>query len=501
MPSNVTVSPSIHSSLPREKVALLRNVTVLASLDEDSLGCLSSATEIRLLPGEILVQQGEAKRAYLLVLAGSLRMSSSLNGASDRVVHVMPEGTAFGEVTLLANIPSPVMVCAETACECLELNEEQFWILMTRHTEVRKAILSDLETRLARLQAGTSQQGKMVSLGTLAAGLMHELNNPCAAAGRASAQLHMNLMRMHELTKTFSEGETSAEQKQCIAAFQERALRQSSQYPVNSIERGDEEEALASWMESAGIAEAWKLAPTLVSSGTKPSDLDAVRNTFGQVLFPNVLSWLGAVMSCTHLVGVIDESVSRVTKLVEAVKTYAYEGRGVNCTIDINNSIDATISILNHKMRHKQITVEKEFASGLVKLETDCEGINQIWTNLLDNAIYAAPHSGKITIRTWAERVSNVQSEICVLIRDNGAGIPSQIQSRIFDPFYTTKPVGEGPGLGLGIVLRIVEQCGGTLRFDSAPGGTDFLIRLPAARELNARSDEAARTLSADIVQ
>jgi signal transduction histidine kinase len=180
------------------------------------------------------------------------------------------------------------------------------------------------------------------------------------------------------------------------------------------------------------------------------------------------------------LVGMIEESIGRITELVHAVKSYAYEGKGARQSINVNDSIHATLVILGHKMREKEIVVEREFDDSLPALQTEQSGLNQVWTNILDNAIDAVGPHGVIHIKTWPDHRASPQ--IIISISDNGPGIPLDVQPRIFDPFYTTKEVGVGTGLGLGIVARIVEQFGGTIRFSSEPGRTEFLITLPVSR-------------------
>jgi signal transduction histidine kinase len=193
------------------------------------------------------------------------------------------------------------------------------------------------------------------------------------------------------------------------------------------------------------------------------------------------------MVSSMQLVGTIEESIGRVTDLVHAVKSYAYEGKGQKQTIDVNDSIHATLVILAHKLREKEITVEKNFAPDLPLLHSECSGLNQIWTNLLDNSIDAVPQHGIVRVRTWPEKATDSQNKVhidlCVSVSDNGSGIPLESQPQIFDPFYTTKPVGVGTGIGLGIVQRIVEQYGGTIRFSSEPGNTEFVVRIPSDRE------------------
>jgi signal transduction histidine kinase len=270
--------------------------------------------------------------------------------------------------------------------------------------------------------------------------------------------------------------------------LQKQALAAKQPLRMNSLEQSDAEEALAEWMEAANVENAWKLAPTLVSMGMNAQELEHVREDFGPML-PVALSWVEAMVSSMQLVGTIEESIGRVTDLIKAVKSYAYEGKGQKQSIDINDSIHATLVILGHKFREKEIVVEKNFAPDLPPLHSECTGLNQIWTNLLDNAIDAVSQHGQIRVRTWAEKKpgspDDSHIDLCISVSDNGVGIPLESQPLIFDPFYTTKPVGVGTGIGLGIVQRIVEQYGGVIRFTSEPGNTEFVVRIPSDREIS----------------
>jgi signal transduction histidine kinase len=227
----------------------------------------------------------------------------------------------------------------------------------------------------------------------------------------------------------------------------------------------------------------------LVAIGIGSGDLECAREEFPGAVFSDALNWLEALVSSMQLVGTIEESIGRVSDLVKAVKSYAYEGKGQRQSVDINESIHATLVILAHKMREKEIAVEKNFAAGMAPLECECSGLNQIWTNILDNAIDAVPQKGHIRVRTWEEETPGSPPDakprhyLCIAIADDGAGIPLDSQPQIFDPFYTTKPVGVGTGLGLGIVQRIVEQYRGSITFSSEPGNTEFRIRLPRERD------------------
>jgi signal transduction histidine kinase len=462
-----------------ETIALLRKVVILESLDDQTIHCLDGATEMHVPAGEVLLKQGEISNEFYLLLDGAITISYSVPDKPEQVAYVLPPGASFGEVPLLATIPAPANMRASAPSHVMRLSEEQFWQLMTECPEVRRAILKNMAMRLAKVQTTTFLQEKMASLGTMAAGLMHELNNPGAAARRASTQLRENLMRMHKLSAKWARAELTPEQKECIYDLQDQALGARPLVGLSALDQADAEEELADWMDAAGVEDAWKIAPTFVSIGLGLDVFRCAKDTFDGPYFSDAVNWLEALVSSMQLVGTIEESIGRVTELVAAVKSYAYEGRGgMKQDLDINRSIIATLVVLGHKLREKQIVLSKELSPGLPMLHSDCTGLNQIWTNLIDNAIDASPQGGTITLKTWVEG-TGADSAIYILVKDTGGGIPLDIQQRIFDPFYTTKPVGVGTGLGLGIVYRIVEQFGGTIRFTSAPGDTEFVVRLP----------------------
>jgi len=474
--------------LSAEMLARLRAVPILASLPEGELECMWEGREVLVPEGEFVARQGEIVRFFWILLSGEMRIYHTYPDGREETIGLMPEGSAFGELPLLANIPNGANARATKPSDLLQFDEQQFWNLMTICPGVRKAILGNMAYRFQKYQSMVVQQEKMASLGTLAAGLMHELNNPGAAAVRAAAQLRENLMRMHKLTAKFSKTHMSDQQKECMFELQDYALAKRDPVRMNSLEQSDAEEALAEWMESAKVEDAWKLAPTLVGIGIKSQDLACAQSEFSGPLFSDTLNWLEALVSSMQLVATIEESIGRVSDLVKAVKSYAYEGKGQRQSVDINESIHATVVILLHKMREKQIVLEKTFAPGLPPLQSECSGLNKIWTNILDNAIDAVGQNGHIRIRTWQEETAadgkgaKARHYLCISIADDGAGIPLESQQHIFDPFYTTKPVGVGTGLGLGIVHRIVEQYGGTITFSSEPGNTEFRVRLPQER-------------------
>ena len=479
------LTEAVATGMTEDLMTELRSVPILSSLKDEELRCLGGLKVVKMHAGDFVIRQGESQRYFWILLEGELRLTQNLSSGREITHHVYTAGATFGELSLLANIPPTNNIRADGPARLLQLNEDGFWELMTSCPDVRKAILQNMAFRFQKMQSMTLQQEKMASLGTLAAGLMHELNNPGAAARRAASQLRENLLRLHELSTKFSERKLSGDQKQCMHDLQKLALSNNAPPRLNSIEQSDAEEALAEWMSEARVADAWKLAPTLVGIGFGPEHLSCARAELDPESFEDALRWLDALVSSFQLVTTIEESIGRVTDLVHAVKSYAYEGKGQRMTMDVNESIHATLVILGHKIRGKQIVLEKNLSADLPLLQSECSGLNQIWTNLLDNAIDAVPDGGRIRVETWSERDGKQPAgtpELCIRISDNGAGIPIESQKLVFDPFYTTKEVGVGTGLGLGIVQRIVEQYGGNIRFSSIPGETQFLVRIPANR-------------------
>ncbi len=461
-----------------EMLEQLRRLPAFATLTQQQMHCFADADQLLLMPGDFALRQGEHGKYFWILLNGSLRAYQAQAGGTQTTLASMTGAETFGEVPLLAGTPSSVTVEVTAPSTFVRLDEEGFWQLMVSCPTVRRAILGNMAQRVQAMQSRTLQREKLVSLGTLAAGLMHEFNNPGSAAKRAASQLRDNLTRLQQLSLRFSRHELKPDQMECLAQLQEKALTAQKPQLMNSLEQSDAEESLAEWLEANNIQNAWKLAPTLVSIGLEQQQLACAHAAFEGNLLSDSLNWLEALVSSVQLVGTIEESINRVTDLVHAVKKYSYEDKGQQHELDVNDSIYSTIVIMAHKFRQKEIHLVKQFAPGMPLLRTQGVGLNQVWTNLLDNALDAVPQKGNITVRTWADG-----NEICVSIADDGAGIPPECQSRVFEPFYTTKAVGVGTGLGLDIAHRIVVgQYGGDIRFKSFSAGTEFTVRLPLTR-------------------
>ena len=345
----------------------------------------------------------------------------------------------MGEVALLTGMPSRMLVKTESDTYGLKLDAQAFWNVMAQCPAIRNAVIAETALRVRGVQAHQTQQEKMALLGTMTAGLMHELNNPGSAARRAAGQLRGILQRMHLLARSFAERGHTAEQRGCLTSLLERILSVKSNVCLSSLQQTDAEEALGEWLDTHQVEKAWELAPALVSSGIGTADLECMSRVFDTAAITKPVEWLEATASSMQMVDLVENSVARVTELAQAVKSYAHEGQGGVQDVDVNESIHATLVMLKHKFREKNIRGEKTVGPGIPKLHCVCSGLNQVWTNLLDNAIDAVPHGGMVSVQTSLQ-----DGEVRVAVRDNGSGISPADQERIFEPFFTTKPAGVG---------------------------------------------------------
>jgi signal transduction histidine kinase len=458
------------------RIADLQRLRVFGDVPVGELSCMvAESTDYSLPAGVTIVDEKQQFSMFLVLLQGRVRISRT-DGNGNFLFNKTVEAPSFmGEMPLLSDMPSQMTVVTESEIHGIRLETQSFWNVMARCPELRVEILHELTHRTRGLQMQQSQQEKMALLGTMTAGLMHELNNPGAAARRAASQLRSNLQRMHSLARGFSERGHTPEQRSCLTALQERALSVRRDLCMSSLQQSDAEEELGTWMDGHGLAKAWEFAPVLVSSGIEFRDLDCLAQVFASAELAEPIEWLEATASSMQMVGLVEESVARVTELAQAVKSYAHEGSGGVQDVDVNESIHTTMVMLKHKFREKNIRLKKEFGAGMPKLHCLCSGLNQVWTNLLDNAIDAVGQGGSISVRTTI-----VDDEVQVSIEDNGPGIPQEEKERIFDPFYTTKPAGVGSGLGLGIVRKVLESYDGRLTLESMPGRTEFIVHIPA---------------------
>jgi signal transduction histidine kinase len=426
--------------------------------------------------GELLVKSGESRIFYLIVLEGKLRADRLEQDGTVTVVGFVSPGEGSGETPLMqGKAYATFNIVAHEDSVVLRFTREQFWQLLACCPEIRSVAIRDMNSRLQAYQVEALHREKLVTLGTLAAGLMHELNNPGSAAKRAAATLRENLVRLQELSLRAAEHPKTPEQIVCLKSLLEHAVRSCRLQALSSIEQSEAEETLSEWLINANVENAYTIGPVLVEMGFNPEELACAQQAFDAKAFSNALNWLGSLVSSFAQVCAIEESIGRVTDLVVAVKKFAWDDRAASRSLDVHDSIQSTLTILSHKLRIKHIKVEKRFDASPSIIETRGSALSQVWTNLIDNAADASPMNGAIEVATWTE-----PEWLVVSVGDHGSGIPKEVMPHIFEAFYTTKPQGSGTGLGLEIVYRIVTQSfGGRIDVETEPGNTRFVVRLP----------------------
>jgi signal transduction histidine kinase len=474
--------PLVTQSVPfREVVTELRGTRIFAGADFDALEGVDQVDRIHVPAGTVVSESGDPAMYYWVVLRGQTRAERLEADGSRTLVGGARAGDGFGESPLLSG--KSHMSFRVTAIEdslLIRFSSEQFWKILAICPQTRAEVLTDMSQRLQAYQVEALHREKLISLGTLAAGLMHELHNPGSAAKRSAAQLRENLMRLQQLSLRSSRHAKTAEQLECMRGLLEHTLSGCRIAAMSSVAQSDAEEEMGAWLAAAGVENAYSIAPVLVGMGFERDELNCAKEYFDASSLSDALNWLEALVSSVSLVCSIEDSISRISDLAMAVKKFAYDEKSPAKDLDVHDSLQSTLTILGHKLRMKQLHVDKKFEASPSTLSTRGSALSQVWTNLIDNAADASPAGGHIEIATWTEADPGWLS---VSITDHGEGIPAEVLPRIFDAFFTTKPQGSGTGLGLDIVHRIVtEKFGGKIEVETEPGTTRFVVRLPIGR-------------------
>lgn len=455
----------------------LRQVPLFAHLPDEQLQWLSEqGTEVRLQAGEQIAQQGDPPDGFYIILEGKTEWSKSVQGQSNHAV-MLETGEVFAELILLLDEPYPTSGKALTEVLLYKLTPDTFWQMLSRCPTILRGLLKVSTQRSQIHEAVTQQQAKLISLGTLSAGLAHELNNPAAAVRRNVKNLDEILRQLPSLALKMHQQPIEKEQIDFLSNLYTGATEAvQNATKLDPLAQSEAEDEITDWLEAHGIADGWKLSPTLIAGGLNTEKLDETTDHITPECLGSVLTWLEATLTGMNLLNDIKLGSVRMSELVTAMKNYSYMDQAPLQEVDVHEGIDNTLTILKHKLKYGMV-VKREYGD-LPRICAYGPQLNQVWTNLIDNAIDATDGKGHLWVRTAHEG-----DRVLIEIIDDGAGIPPDIQPRVFDQFFTTKEVGKGTGLGLDIARRIiVGQHKGEIHFESQPGNTRFQVRLPISR-------------------
>jgi signal transduction histidine kinase len=461
----------------------LRGLFLFEELSEDKLGWLAEHARVTRLPaGAAICVEGEPADCFHVLLEGTIAMSRRIGPDDVETTRTDQRGVYFGAVQFYLDDETarvyPASVRGITDVAVLALPAPDFAREFTRWFPMAVHLLEGLLLGMRRGNAAVAQRERLLALGKLTAGLTHELNNPAAAAGRAAHALRDRVSAMRHKLGMIAAGTLNRDHLQQLVEIQEKFVEIAADAPdLTPLQAADAEDELGDWLDEQGIAGGWELAPVFVAGGLDANQLEAVKAAAPPDALEGAVRWLAYTIETESLMREIVDSAERIAALVGAAKQYSQLDRAPHQFFDLHAGLDATLVMLGPKLTG--IRVVKDFDRTVPQVPGFPAELNQVWTNLIDNAKDAMAGSGTLTLRTRTE-----DGRVVVEITDTGPGVPPEIQSRIFEPFFTTKGVGRGTGLGLDVSYRVVvDRHRGDLRVDSEPGRTTFTVTLPLAEE------------------
>ncbi|MGC2333393.1 MAG: ATP-binding protein [Candidatus Acidiferrales bacterium] len=455
-----------------EKSELL-SVPAFADLPDDQIEWfLSQSREEVLASGESPFRPGDPADAMFVILEGQLQARGDLGG--ETVVIPIKSGSVTGVLPFSRMKQFSVGVRAITDARVLRFPAALFPELIQKMPELTHRLVGLMADRIRETTRIEQQRDRLASLGKLSAGLAHELNNPASAAKRAAGQLRDALKRIKNASHELGRRELTPTQRAEIETL-EASLVKSDEIPPDALATSDLEGQIDSLLRSHGQNDLWQLAADLAHRNVKPAALESLFGNLDAQTARAALVRIAAWIEVVSLLNEIESGTARISDLVRAIKEYTYMDQTPLQNVDIAKSLETTLTIMNHKLKHG-VVVKRDYGSVPLLVNSFGSELNQVWTNIIDNAIGAMKGEGELRIRTY-------QQDDCVVVEiaDNGPGIPSDVKPHIFEPFFTTKGVGEGTGLGLDTVQRLVNKHRGNIEVTSKPGDTRFQVWLPLA--------------------
>ncbi len=456
-----------------EKSELLR-VPVFADLPGDQIDWfISQAQELNLKAGDVYSRQGDPADAMFVILAGQLQGRGELGG--ETFVFDLEPGDVTGSLPFSRMKQFTVGGRAVTDSHALRFPATMFPELVQKMPVLTQRLVGLMSDRIRETTRFEQQRDRLASLGKLSAGLAHELNNPASAAKRAASQLRHILKKIRDASLELGRRDLTPAQKSEIEKL-EASFTQSDVVPPDPLTMSDLEEQIDSLLRSHGQNDLWLLASGLARRNIKPEVVESLFASLDALTARAALVRIAASVEIASLVHEIESSTSRISDLVGAIKEYTYMDQSPVQNVDVVRSLETTLTILNHKLKHG-VVVQRDYQPIPLLVNSFGSELNQIWTNLIDNAIDAMHGEGELRVRIYRDADC-----VVVEIGDNGPGIPSEVEPHIFEPFFTTKGVGEGTGLGLDTVQRIVKKHRGNIQLSSKPGDTRFQVWLPLSK-------------------
>ena len=437
-----------------------------------SPGSSAQSQELALKPDEVYVHQGDPADAMFVVLDGQLQIRGELSGGL--VTFVSKPGDVTGVLPFSRMKQFPLTGRALTNSRVLRFPTSLFPDLVQKLPELASRLVALMSDRIRESTRIEQQRDRLAALGKLSAGLAHELNNPASAAKRAASQLRSTLKQIKDASQELGSRDLTATQKSEIEKL-ENSLIRKDEPPPDVLTISTLEDELDSVLHSHGQNDLWQLSANLARKGAKPELLESLFASLDADTARAALMRISALLEITGLLNEIENSTSRISDLVRAIKEYTFMDQAAVQNVDVVKSLETTLTILNHKLKGG-VEVERDYQPVPLLVDSFGSELNQVWTNIIDNAIDAIHGRGELRVRTYRDATC-----VVVEIGDNGPGIPPEVQPHIFEPFFTTKGVGEGSGLGLDTVQRIVRKHRGSIEVSSRPGDTRFQIFLPLA--------------------